>query len=175
MTFAPGLVMGRDHHAHPVDRRLRVRRHATCRGLPGPESRPPWRRCPRYTEDALVGKFMRKSAILHRRLQRLRQFDQQLEPSGVRAARPATITGILRRHQHLGRFGDRAESPAGGDDSVNFGIRRLRVGLGMGSSCNTASATITTGSIGGVIAILYARTADSANCCSDTGESSHLV
>ena len=45
----------------------------------------------------------------------------------------------------------------------------------IGSSCSTASATITTGSIGGVIMILYARTADSANWPNDTGASSNFV
>ena len=34
---------------------------------------------------------------------------------------------------------------------------------------------MSTGSIGGVVAILYARTVDSAKCCSDIGQSSHFT
>ena len=46
---------------------------------------------------------------------------------------------------------------------------------GMASSCRSPSATSTMGDMGGVIAILYARTADSAKCVSEVGESSHFV
>ncbi len=37
------------------------------------------------------------------------------------------------------------------------------------------SRVISTGSCGGDIAILYARTVDSAKCCSEAGWSSHLM
>ena len=40
---------------------------------------------------------------------------------------------------------------------------------------HTLFATITTGPIGGVVAILYARTNDSPKCCKETGVSSHLL
>ena len=47
------------------------------------------------------------------------------------------------------------ESPAGGVERVSLGMRSLpRSASGTGSSCNTASATMTTGSMGGVMAIL---------------------
>ena len=45
----------------------------------------------------------------------------------------------------------------------------------IGRSWSSLSATMSTGSIGGVIAILYARAEDSAKCCSDIGVSSHLM
>ncbi len=68
------------------------------------------------------------------------------------------------------------ESPAGGEGMVSFGMRAVRLSASdIGSSWSTASATRTTGSMGGVIITLYARTADSANWVSDTGASSNFV
>ena len=56
----------------------------------------------------------------------------------------------------------------------NFGICRFAF-EGTSSSCSSTSRTKATGIIGGVIAILYARTIDSAKCSSECGASSHLV
>jgi len=53
-------------------------------------------------------------------------------------------------------------------------MRKLS-GSEIGFSCNSASSDSMTGPIGGVTAILQARTADSAKCCSEVGWSSHLT
>ena len=52
---------------------------------------------------------------------------------------------------------------------------RNTASFGMGDSIRVLSSTITTGSLGGVIAIRYARTVDSAKCVREMGVSSHLV
>src|SRR5437868_980947 len=53
------------------------------------------------------------------------------------------------------------ESAAGGTSVPSFGMRGS-VPCGISSSCKSTSSTSATGIIGGVIAILYARTIDSA-------------
>ena len=74
-------------------------------------------------------------------------------PAGVRATRSQTISGFLRRDQHLGGFAIAAESPCGGITGSNLGMRRLprsRIGF----SCSSPSSARNTGPIGGVVAIL---------------------
>ena len=84
-------------------------------------------------------------------------------PAGVRAARSATITGFSADTSSRAASATAPESPCGGVASVSLGMRG-GASAGTGSSCSSPSATSSTGIIGGVIAILYARTADSAKC-----------
>jgi hypothetical protein len=77
------------------------------------------------------------------------------------------ITGVSAFASHFAASASAARSPWGGTDFASFGI--FRPSAWIGSSCRSMSATSSTGSHGGVSAILYARTADSAKCCSDIG------
>src|SRR5947208_14967585 len=61
-------------------------------------------------------------------------------------------------------------SPTGYDGIVRRGMRTGVAGIAR--SCISWSSTMSTGSIGGVIAIMYARTADSANDSCDVSSAS---
>ena len=74
-------------------------------------------------------------------------------PAGVRAARSATSTGLDAATSNRAVSATAAESPCGGDASVNFGILSAN-SFTTGSSCSPLSATSSTGPIGAVIAIL---------------------
>ena len=88
-----------------------------------------------------------------------------LIPLGVRVARCARIIGFCACTRRRAATWTAAGSPAGGDVIVSLGMRRPeRVN---GASCISESTTNTTSAIGGVIAILYARTADSAESRGD--------
>ena len=87
--------------------------------------------------------------------------------------RSATITGALASTSQRAASASAALSPCAGIERASFGI--FKAWSWIGSSCSSISAITSTGSIGGVIAILYARTVDSAKCCSEPGASSHLT
>ena len=120
MSLAPGF--GRSD-CDSMPKRLigvmRMRAAPEIRELPGRGSR---RRRRRWraaaagldSADGAMGKFMRRRWSMHRRLQRFRQFHQQLHACGVRAARPATITGFSAATSILAASATAPVSPCGG-------------------------------------------------------------
>ena len=94
--------------------------------------------------------------------------------AGVRATRSATITGCSAATSSRAASATAPESPCGADGTASFGIA-IFASLASACSCISELTTRTTGAMGGVSAILYARTADSAKCGSDIGVSSHFV
>ena len=106
--------------------------------------------------------------IVDRSLQRIGQLRQQLHAIWPCATRPATITGFSAFTSIFASSAMAPESPTGESNGVEyFGIRRSFSSIG--SSCSLPLAMIATGPMGGVMAILYARTNDSAKCCSEAG------
>ena len=96
-------------------------------------------------------------------------------PLAERTARVATITGFSAATSMRAAAATEAESPAGGAIVPTFGMRKSAPPLGTGRTCIGSSMVRTTGIMGGVMASLYARTADSAKRASEAGASSHLV
>jgi hypothetical protein len=89
-------------------------------------------------------------------------------PAGVRAIRSQTMTGFSAATSIPAAWASAAGSPVGGMTFASRGMLKLARSP-IGFSCSSASSERTTGLIGGVVANLYARTADSAKCCSDAG------
>ena len=141
-------------HAHPVDRRLGVRGdphvgHFQAQDHVGGSH------ASGAIERMRGGEIHAEVAIHDRRLQRLGQFDQQID--AFRSARDAARDDhrILGVHQHFRGLLHRAVIARGRRGQSELGnLQPPRRPPGIGSSCSTASATITTGSMGGVIAIL---------------------
>ena len=75
-------------------------------------------------------------------------------PARVRAARSATITGFSAATSSFAASATAPESPCGGEVQRQLWNAQLVLSSEIGLSCSSLSATITTGSIGGVIAIL---------------------
>ena len=110
----------------------------------------------------------------HRRLKSLGEFNQAAAclPLSVRSA--PVCTGFSAATRSAASSATAPESAAGGLANVSFGMCN-GPWLVMPVSWRWLSATSTTGPIGGVMDILYARTADSAKCVSESGRSSHFV
>ena len=136
-----------------------------ARGLhprPGISARPP----------RLIERMTRRqvSALIdHRRLKRFGEFDEVLHARLRNAPRvPRQAPDFRPRPRAWPASMTEPESPCGGASRVSLGMRS-EASLAMGASCKALSSTMTTGSLGGVMAILYARTEDSAKCGSEMG------
>ena len=97
-----------------------------------------------HIKDAREGKFMRRRWSCTRHCRSSASSTSRSMPLGVRAQRPATITGFSAASSSFAASLTAAASPWGGALSASFGMRRFF--SVMGSSCSVPSATITTGS-----------------------------
>ncbi len=160
-------------HPDPVQRRRCDASTSTCLPLRGRGSRPHRRILPTPYSGCRVGKFMRLRWSFTGACKVSASSTSSFMPFGVCATRPATITGFSAFTSSFASLGDRAGIALRGDRHGQF--RNPQIGFLDRLFLQLPLATMATGPMGGVIAILYARTMDSAKCCSDAGASSHFV
>ncbi len=101
----------------------------------------------------MVGKFIRPRRSTTGAFSASASSTISFTPSWLRATRSQTMSGFCAAPSSFAASRTAPDSPCGGADSLSLGIAS-DFSSSIASSCSMPSATISTGSIGGVIAIL---------------------